>query len=90
MIRFMIAFGVAVFVFAGAASTVSLGCGRAVTAAGGYALAAAEPTSSAMPLPLKVVKTQVLNSRGERVRLRGVNTACLEWTSNGEGISSTR
>jgi hypothetical protein len=40
---------------------------------------------SAEPLPLKVVKTQVLNSRGEPVRLRGVNTAGLEWSSNGEG-----
>ena len=38
-----------------------------------------------MPLPLKVVKTHVVNSRGERVRLRGVNAACLEWSSNGEG-----
>jgi aryl-phospho-beta-D-glucosidase BglC (GH1 family) len=37
------------------------------------------------PLPLKVVKTDVVNSRGERVRLRGVNTAALEWSSNGEG-----
>ena len=40
---------------------------------------------SSMPLPLKVVGTQILNSRDEPVRLRGVNTACLEWTSDGEG-----
>src|SRR6516165_6189096 len=40
---------------------------------------------SAMPLPLKVVKTHVVNSRDERVWLRGVNAACLEWTSDGEG-----
>ena len=40
---------------------------------------------SSMPLPLKVVRTHVVNSRGERVRLRGVNAACLEWSSNGEG-----
>ncbi len=40
---------------------------------------------SSMPLPLKVVKTHVVNSRGERVRLRGVNAACLEWSTNGEG-----
>ena len=40
--------------------------------------------SPAMPLPLKVVKTQVLNSRGDVVRLRGVNTPSLEWTSDGE------
>jgi hypothetical protein len=37
------------------------------------------------PLPLKVVRTEVHNSRGERVRLRGVNTAAMEWSSNGEG-----
>jgi hypothetical protein len=54
-----------------------------VAAAGAGVLAQAEP--SPMPLPLKVVKTQVLNSRDERVRLRGVNAACLEWTSDGEG-----
>ncbi len=41
--------------------------------------------AASMPLPLKVVGTRVVNSRGERVRLRGVNAACLEWTSNGEG-----
>src|SRR5205807_7297795 len=35
--------------------------------------------------PLKVVGTQVQNGKKERVRLRGVNAACLEWTSNGEG-----
>ncbi len=38
----------------------------------------------AMPLPLKVVGTRVVNSRNEPVRLRGVNTAGLEWSSNGE------
>ena len=27
----------------------------------------------------------IVNSRDEPVRLRGVNAACLEWTSNGEG-----
>jgi hypothetical protein len=37
------------------------------------------------PLPLKVEKTHVVDSRGERVRLRGVNAACLEWTSDCEG-----
>ena len=42
------------------------------------------PTSS-MPLPLKVAGTHVVNGRGERVRLRGVNAAALEWSSNGEG-----
>jgi dipeptidyl aminopeptidase/acylaminoacyl peptidase len=35
--------------------------------------------------PLKVVNTHVVNVRNERVRLRGVNTACLEWASDGEG-----
>jgi hypothetical protein len=40
---------------------------------------------ASMPLPLKVVGTHVVDSRGERVRLRGVNAACLEWASDGEG-----
>ncbi len=35
--------------------------------------------------PLKVAGTQVVNDKGERVRLRGVNAASLEWTCNGEG-----
>jgi len=38
-----------------------------------------------MPLPLKVVGTQILNSRNEPVLLRGVNCASLEWTSDGQG-----
>jgi hypothetical protein len=37
------------------------------------------------PLPLKVVGNQILNSQGEPVRLRGVNTASLEWSSDGQG-----
>lgn len=40
---------------------------------------------SKMPVPLRAVGTQVLNPNNEPVRLRGVNAACLEWTSNGEG-----
>jgi Tol biopolymer transport system component len=32
-----------------------------------------------------VVKNQLLDTRNEPVRLRGVNTACLEWTDDGEG-----
>jgi len=38
-----------------------------------------------MPLPLKVVGTQILNSKGEPVTLRGVNCASMEWTSDGQG-----
>jgi TolB protein len=37
------------------------------------------------PSPLKVDGTKVVNAKGERVRLRGVNVASMEWTSNGEG-----
>jgi hypothetical protein len=36
------------------------------------------------PLPLKVVKTHVVNSRGQRVRLRGVNAPGLSWSNDGE------
>jgi hypothetical protein len=38
-----------------------------------------------LPLPLKVVGTKTLNSKGEPVLLRGVNAASMEFTSNGEG-----
>ena len=36
--------------------------------------------AASMPLELRVKQTQVVNSRNEPVRLRGVNTACLEWS----------
>jgi hypothetical protein len=41
--------------------------------------------STSPPLPLKVKGNQILNSKDEPVLLRGVNTACLEWSSDGEG-----
>jgi hypothetical protein len=69
MARLLIGVGVAVLVV--------------VRAAVGFALAQA--ARSSWPLPLSVVKTRVLNSHHEPVRLRGVNAACLEWTSDGEG-----
>jgi mannobiose 2-epimerase len=47
--------------------------------------AGAQEGRSPMPLPLKVDGTRLVNGRNERVRLRGVNAACLEWTSDGEG-----
>ena len=47
-------------------------------------LATPLPCRAQLPLPLKVVKAQLVNSRNERVRLRGVNAASLEWTSDGE------
>lgn len=40
---------------------------------------------SARPLPLKVVGTKVIDSRGQPVLLRGVNAASLEFTSDGQG-----
>jgi beta-galactosidase len=36
-------------------------------------------------LPLKVVGTKILDSNNQPVRLRGVNAASLEWTSDGDG-----
>jgi len=36
-------------------------------------------------LPLKVAGTRILNSKNQPVRLRGVNAASLEWTSDGGG-----
>ncbi len=35
--------------------------------------------------PLKVIGAQILNNRNEPVHLRGVNTASMEWSSDGEG-----
>jgi hypothetical protein len=45
----------------------------------------AETNAPAKLLPLKVVGTKILDSNSQPVRLRGVNAASLEWTSNGEG-----
>jgi len=47
-------------------------------------LAAAAPAPAA-PLPLKVVGNQLLDTAGRPVRLRGVNCASLEWSSDGNG-----
>ena len=43
------------------------------------------PDASARLLPLKVAGTRILDSKNRPVRLRGVNAASLEFTSNGEG-----
>jgi hypothetical protein len=70
---------------------LAIAAGVLVTTVGGGKTVAAEKDSqakaesSSMPLPLKVAGTKVVNSKNEPVRLRGVNAACLEWTSNGEG-----
>jgi len=56
--------------------------------AGCLVAGAAEMNSSSnnsMPLPLKVVGSEILNSKNQPVRLMGVNCASLEWTSHGEG-----
>ena len=47
--------------------------------------AAAQERRATDPLALKIVGTQLLNSAGDPVRLRGVNTASMEWTADGEG-----
>ncbi|MBN1764102.1 MAG: glycoside hydrolase family 5 protein [Sedimentisphaerales bacterium] len=60
------------------------GYDRAVLAAAESAVKAPTDQSS-MPLPLRVEGTRILNSKNEPVILRGVNTASLEWTSDGEG-----
>ena len=49
-----------------------------------FCAAQVEPRAT-KPLPLKVIGTQLQNSAGAPVRLRGVNTASMEWTSDGEG-----
>jgi endoglucanase len=40
---------------------------------------------SKWPLELKVAGNKILNSKSEPVRLKGVNCASMEWTSDGEG-----
>ena len=47
--------------------------------------AAQEGPRTSPPPVLRVDGTRIINSRGEAVRLRGVNAASLEWTSDGEG-----
>jgi hypothetical protein len=42
-------------------------------------------TLSAAPMPLKVAGTQLVDGSGQAVRLRGVNCAGMEWSSDGEG-----
>jgi hypothetical protein len=39
----------------------------------------------AAPLPLKVVGNRLLDSKGRPARLRGVNCAGMEWSSDGDG-----
>lgn len=47
---------------------------------------ASESPAPASPLrPLHIAGTRIVDSEGQPVRLRGVNAASLEWTSNGEG-----
>jgi hypothetical protein len=47
--------------------------------------APAQSPVSSQPLPLRVSGTRVLNTHGQKVLLRGVNVASLEWTSDGQG-----
>ena len=82
--QFLVTFGLLVFALTAPTSTTSGQDEPAAKATEG-AVEAPGGESSAMPLPLKVVGTRLLNSRNEPVRLRGVNTAGLEWSSNGEG-----
>ena len=64
---------------------VLVGMGAALAATATWGVVPAQAGSPGMPLPLKVVGTQILNSKGEPVTLRGVNCASMEWTSDGQG-----
>jgi TolB protein len=64
---------------------IRIGVGIVVLAQSAVALARTPDERSSMPLPLKVQKSKLVNSHDESVRLRGVNAASLEWTSDGEG-----
>lgn len=49
-------------------------------------LIAATPNSPAAPLsPLRAQGNRIVDAQGKPVWLRGVNVACLEWSSDGEG-----
>ena len=84
MKQWMRVWGGVTYVLVGAVLTAVEIAGNAVAAEGGEVV---PPKSgpAKMPLPLKVVGTQILNSNNEPVLLRGVNTASLEWTSDGQG-----
>jgi hypothetical protein len=81
--RLMTTLKFGVIFMAGLVLAVAANVGEVVAAEA--AVSGAQVKSSSMPLPLKVKGTQILNSKGEAVTLRGVNAACLEWTSDGEG-----
>jgi len=72
-----------VFILTGLILAAAADSGMARAATEGAAQPKTEPAS--MPLPLRVVGTQILNSKNEPVVLRGVNCASLEWTSDGQG-----
>ena len=61
------------------------GLAGAVLVAAAMAGAAEEGRPAGMPSPLKVVGTKVVDARGGRVWLRGVNAAGMEWSADGEG-----
>ena len=64
---------------------IQLGVVVVMLAQSAMAPALTQDERSAMPLPLRVAKSKLVNSRDELVRLRGVNAAGLEWVSDGEG-----
>jgi hypothetical protein len=71
-----------VFIIAALVSVVWANAGASLAA---EAVSERKAKSPMVPLPLKVKGTQILNSENKPVLLRGVNAACLEWTSDGEG-----
>jgi hypothetical protein len=79
----MLSLGIAALGFASALLCHAANDGTSAAAAGSAALAQGHPSPAL--LPLTVTKTHVVDSRDRPVRLRGVNTASLEWTSDGEG-----
>jgi len=82
MFRFAIALGTTLLSLSGPVSTTAGENSLPGLLADGSSSQEVRPSP---PLLLKVAKNQLVDSRNQPVRLRGVNTACLEWTSNGEG-----
>jgi hypothetical protein len=61
------------------------GCCNKETCDADKGKASASTAKSGMPLPLKVKGNQIFNSKNQPVTLKGVNTSCMEFTSDGEG-----
>jgi endoglucanase len=71
--------------FSAAARVSILALAVGLVVAGGGMASGAGTNDANMPLALHTEGNRILNSKGEPVRLRGVNAASMEWSSDGQG-----